>query len=335
MSYRFLVGMLWLLGVVPFAAAQPPSWQDHPLTLTTAIARFEGSPFAANDQFIEIGEWWAGEWTLYLPLWGANAPVYPSWAGAVSWGGDWLGFNYAERTGTEAWLAYHVPTAHTLQVIPAEAGYQQISPLSWAGNRQTGVFSAKMETGFHQIYQVRLADSHLETLAEGRLPVWMADDSQILYLNAYDHLAVLHVETGEIQTFAGRHPRVSSLAVSPDGEWVALTQGATLTVIELATNLPYQVFDATTHLGVAAGVVLGSAAWSPHSQQVAVILNYDMGAHGISQVVEVQPQTRMTRIIAERNFSPATFPDDPRIFIGVSYQRVGAFPPPREDSDGV
>lgn len=309
--------LLLLIGLVFGGVTQ--TWEDYPLTLTTAIARFpDESPFEASDWLIELGEYTPQGFAPKIPLWGANAIAYPQWASAVRWSsrGEWLALTIRERqTQHQGILLYHLAEERLETLLPPE--YSHVSPLSWAQNTRWAVFSAD-----GVVYRVSLPTMDLETLTAGHFAVLTDEDQTLIFLNPDQQVSQLDLASGLVSLWDESFLNVTSLAVSPDSQWIALTQGASLTVIERAQARPQRLFEGGE------GVNLDSVAWSPNSLQLAFVLTATAGE--ISQVVELRRADGATRVLWEASQS-----DDPRIVIGVTYQRQGAFIPPRENSDDV
>ena len=99
------------------------------------------------------------------------------------------------------------------------------------------------------------------------------------------------------------------------------------------------MFDAAVHLDAPASALAAStrsASWSPDNDSVAFTLTAtDHPTLGnITQVLGVDAETGDVDVFVERVFGE-DIPDDPRIFLEVSFQARGAFLPPRDSGSDL
>jgi len=326
LSWVLCLGML--LSAMPSHAQQTP---PVPLTISSALARFAGNPFTTDDWVVEILELADGAETLALPLWGAGALAYPNAVLHPHWADDKLTMILVDRVGGEA-VAQYAPHTQTMQtLIPATAGLTEIGAVSWAADGTWFLFSARLHGAEPQVMRKYTIRDDLQVLTVGRLAALDATNEQVALLEPDGTLVIFDLAASTRARLLARQPAATSLAWSPDGTRLAITQGAYVVVVSLQTGLPERIFDAYQRLEAEAQVQTDSAAWSRDGAWLAFTLNTSESAGYRSQVVMVEVATTTTEIIAERFFPlDGAAPTDPRRFLGVGFQARGAFLPERE-----
>lgn len=326
--------LLWMAawGQIPLQA-QPPS--SYPLTVTSIIPQDQNKPFFESEHY--LSEIWelspTGEPYLALKLWGANALAYPEWVGNPQWSAesDWLGLTIRDRDNGESVVAYSIDYALLETALPPEAALTQFSPIAWRRDLSFLYVSGLSAEGQWELWEVALPSTERRLLTQGRFPILTSDETALIYLNDQDQVSHFALQGQPSQILSPQvYPLASSLALSPDGTQLAIAEGPTLYLIQLATGERHLAFQADSPQDQ-----LTSLEWSPDGIYLAWILNRipTETATARSQVLELEVITGQLTIRAERTFDP--MPIDPRQFTGVSYQAVGAFVPINNDQDGL
>ena len=336
---------VWLLGLLLIAGASLAAQGNRPrqLTVASALARFEGTPFTTDDWVVEIIQidTETREALPALAFWGPDAPAYPLQIRGLRWSfrGNLLAMTFLERDGSEQIAIYDTDEQSLAMVLPSDHDLLDISAVDWSQRGNWLVFSARHPDDNLQVMQVNRFNGETTALANGRLPTLSADDAEVAYLNPNDEISILNIEDEDERTLRGIHPGATSLVWSGDGARLALTDGPYVVTIDVESGQVRRVFDAFVHLNIpdgAAAATTRSVAWSPDNLTLAVILT--VTEHPIlgnlSQVVGINADDGTTEIYAERIFAD-DLPDDPRIFLEVSFQTRGAFVPPRESGSDL
>jgi Tol biopolymer transport system component len=325
-----------LIVILVVGISHPLGAQDHEdalFTVSSLLPRLTPSPFEGTDYLPEILELDSGQQQVALAFWGADALAYPNRVWGLRWSpeGNRLAMVFEHRDAEQTIAIYQVDEQTLLLPLPEEVGFSHLSPPEWSADGEHLLFSAVSERGEEAILQLSLADSRLKKITEGRLPVFSPDQSHIAFLNGDGKIAILKLGEQDATLLDPPYQAVTSLAWSPDGGKIAVTYDAYLVIIELDTQRNLRVFDAYYHLNQdLLGVEVRSAAWSPDSQAVAVILNAQTADGYLSQVLTIDLETSQSQVIVERDYR-GSLPADPRQFMDVTFQARGAFLPSREN----
>jgi hypothetical protein len=331
-----------LLGLLLLMAAQTGQGQEsrraYTLTLLSSISRLGGSPFESDDHLIEILELDSatGELGGGLALWGPEAPAYPRRAESPRWSfrGDWLAMSFYDREGRASLVAYEAETGDLALLIPPEAGFMQIGPVSWSPLNDELHFAATHATGQRELYRLTLPGGELESLGPGQA-IAVDYEGQAPSTASLDSQGRPYLWEGE-RPLEGWFPEATGLAGSLDGQWLAITEATALSLVNLQTGAAIRLFDGPAFLGESATAFrqfeLSSPAWAPNSQQVAFVLNAAGPGGPLSMVIEIMLPDGRAEVLAERR-GGATPSADLRIFTGAAYQVRGAFLPDRPTGD--
>jgi WD40 repeat protein len=326
--------------------AAPLSAQDRQarqITVATALARFDGTPFTTDDWVVEVVEidTETRELQLAIAFWGPDALAFPLQIRGLRWSfrGDRLAMTFLERSGDEQIAVYDTDALSLDIVLPADSHLTDISAVDWSQRSDWLVFSARSDGGESRVMQLSLSDSELTILADGRLPSLGPDDAELAFLNENDEITILSLDDDSERIIPGAHPNTTSMIWSGDGARLALTSDVYVSTVDVQSGRERRIFDVYVHLDVPENSVMAttrSAAWSPDNLMISFILTVidADGMGGVSQVIGIDAEDATAEIYAERLFADNS-PDDPRIFLEVTYQSRGAFLPPRDSGSDI